>query len=83
MVLVIDRGGSVRCLYGESIDLAAIGHLKIDRASHVEPDAQSRWWADLAPVGGPSLGPFDRRSQALEAEREWLETNWLPSSKGG
>jgi hypothetical protein len=23
------------------------------------------------------LGPFDRRSEALAAEREWLERNWL------
>jgi hypothetical protein len=36
-----------------------------------------RWWADLGPVSGPKLGPFDRRSQALEAEREWLEASWL------
>ena len=30
-----------------------------------------------APVGGPVLGPFDRRSEALEAERAWLEAHWL------
>ena len=32
----------------------------------------------LAPWGGPRLGPFPKRSQALEAERQWLEQHWLP-----
>jgi hypothetical protein len=43
------------------------------KASHVEPDVQGSWWADLAPTGGPKLGPFLRRSDALDAERQWLE----------
>jgi hypothetical protein len=47
------------------------------RASHVEPDDRGRWLADLSPIGGPVLGPFDRRSEALEAEVTWLEENWL------
>ena len=81
MELVIDVCGQVRCLYTEVIDLAAIGPLAIRRASHVEPDENGSWWADLAPVDGPRLGPFDRRSFALDAERLWLETHWLPNSK--
>lgn len=72
-MLIVQADGQVRCLYGEEIDLAAIGSLRITRASHVEPDELGRWWADLSPAGGPALGPFDRRAQALEAEREWLE----------
>ena len=32
---------------------------------------------DLRPVDGPVLGPFDRRSEALEAEVAWLEAHWL------
>lgn len=71
--LLVRPGGEVRCVYGEEIDLAAIGAVRIARASHVEPDAQGRWWADLAPVSGPVLGPFVRRSDALVAERAWLE----------
>jgi hypothetical protein len=77
MRLWIDPGGAVRGLYDEAIDLAALGPLAIRRASHVEPDGQGRWWAELSPVGGPRLGPFDRRSQALDAERDWLEGHWL------
>ena len=77
MLLLIDPGGEVRCLYSEEIDLSSLGSLAIRRASHVEPDGKGGWWADLAPVGGPKLGPFDRRSEALDAERGWLEKNWL------
>jgi hypothetical protein len=82
MRLLIDRRGTVRCLYGEAIDLASLGALSIRRGSHVEPDAGGRWWADLAPAGGPWLGPFGRRSAALAAERDWLEAHWLAGRPG-
>jgi len=77
MQLVIKPGGVVRCVYAEAIDLSALGNPAISRASHVEPDEQGRWSADLSPVSGPVLGPFDHRSEALEAEQAWLEANWL------
>jgi hypothetical protein len=81
MLLVVEPQGTVRCLYDESIDLAALGPLTIRRASHVEPAPDGHWWADLAPAGGPRLGPFARRSQALAAERAWLETRWVCGSE--
>jgi hypothetical protein len=77
MNLIIEKDGKVRGIYGEAIDLATLGTPRINRASHVEPDEQGRWLADLSPVGGPVLGPFDKRSDALEAEVAWLEQNWL------
>ena len=77
MQLLIKPDGAVRCLYDEAIDLHALGRLVIARGSHVEPDRHGRWFADLAPVGGPCLGPFQSRSQALEAENRWLEAHWL------
>ena len=80
MELVVDSSGQVRCLYDEAIDLASFGQLQITRASHVEPDEQGSWWADLAPVKGPKLGPFGQRSDALNAEGRWLEENWLARS---
>jgi hypothetical protein len=76
MRLVIDTHGVVRCVYSEALDLATLGVVSVRRASHVEADAEGRWWADLSPVAGPRLGPFERRSQALEAERAWLEAHW-------
>lgn len=77
MQLVMDPDGQVRCLYEETIDLYRLGIPKISRASHVEPDAHGQWWADLGPVKGPVLGPFSLRSEALQAERTWLERYWL------
>jgi len=73
MNLVIDAQGDITCIYGEAIPLHELGMLTIRRGSHVEPDDDGKWHADLAPVGGPVLGPFDRRSQALDAEKDWLE----------
>jgi hypothetical protein len=72
MELVVDAGGDVRCIYGEELDLRKIGRLVITRASHVEPDTEGYWWADMGPVDGPVLGPYRSRSEALGAEREWL-----------
>ena len=77
MTLIVDAQGVVRALYSEVIDLASLGSLSIRRASHVEPNEQGQWWADLSPVNGPKLGPFALRSAALDAERVWLETNCL------
>jgi hypothetical protein len=77
MQLLISPDGTIRCIYAETIDLAQIGRASISRGSHVEPDQDGRWFADLAPVGGPRLGPFSRRSDALNAEAEWLHTHWL------
>jgi hypothetical protein len=72
MELVVDAGGDVRCIYDEALDLREIGKLQITRASHVEPDRDGFWWADMGPVDGPVLGPFKNRTEALEAERGWL-----------
>ena len=77
MEIIIKPGGQLHCLYDEAFDLHVLGRLDIHRASHVEPDGSGRWHADLSPVQGPVLGPFDRRSEALAAEREWLEIYWL------
>ena len=77
MQLMISPCGNVRCVYAETIDLAEIGRLTISRGSHVEPDEAGHWLADLAPVGGPRLGPFPHRSDALTAEAEWLDSHWL------
>jgi hypothetical protein len=82
MQLIITPSGQVRCIYAELIDLTALGSPAITRASHVEPDQQGRWWADLSPIRGPSLGPFTQRSEALAAEHAWLETNWLVHTGG-
>jgi hypothetical protein len=77
MQLVISPSGTIRCIYDETIALSSFGLLAIARGSHVEPTSRGQWLADLGPVAGPVLGPFLHRSEALAAERQWLEQNWL------
>jgi hypothetical protein len=77
MELLIQTGGRVRCLYGETLDLNLLGRLSIQRGSHVEPNVAGQWTADLSPVDGPKLGPFATRSEALSAEEKWLLEHWL------
>ena len=77
MQLLIQPDGAVRCLYGEEFNLKVLGRLSIRRGSHVEPTGNGQWTADMSPVNGPVLGPFRVRSDALTAEREWLECHWL------
>ncbi len=81
MQIVVAPGGGIRCVYDETIDLSLLGKVQISRGSHVEPNEVGAWFADLAPVGGPSLGPFLKRTEALAAEIAWLEEHWLSASK--
>lgn len=37
-----------------------------------------RWQADMSPVGGPVLGPFKTREEALKAEHDWLVQHNIP-----
>lgn len=83
MQLVIKPDGTARCVYDEALDLRCLGSVSISRGSHVEPDADGQWLADLSPVSGPVLGPFPLRSVALAAERKWLEDHWLPRPCAG
>ena len=77
MEIVIDPAGVGRCIYTEVVDLHRLGPLTITRGSHVEPNDRGEWFADLAPVDGPKLGPFSNRSDALTAEAKWLQEHWL------
>jgi hypothetical protein len=77
MQLVIRPDGQIRGIYAEEILLNTLGLPSISRASHVEPDRDGHWHADLSPLQGPILGPFTSRSEALTAEVAWLEVHWL------
>ncbi|MCX6378501.1 MAG: hypothetical protein NT023_03355 [Armatimonadetes bacterium] len=52
--------------------LMELGSGSLQRATHVEPQG-TEWVADLSPVGGPALGAFPLRNDALIAERDWLQ----------
>ena len=72
--LIIRPDGTTVGIYSDTIDYKMLGRPQIRRASHVEPTDDGRWTADLSPVDGPVLGPFDRRDEALAGEMEYLET---------
>jgi hypothetical protein len=79
VLMIIDTNGSVSCLYSDALELDQIGRLTISRGSHVEPNLDGQWTADMSPVCGPTLGPYRSRRDALAAEVSWLEANWLAS----
>lgn len=70
MNFIVKPTGQILTIYSEVLDLAVLGAQRIERASHVEPDDQGYWWAEI--INGPNLGPFERRSEALAAEVAWL-----------
>ena len=74
---VVTTNGETRMVFDDRVDLRSVGRISIRRGSHVEPTLIGHWTADLSPVGGPILGPFDKRSEALAAEVAWLHRNWL------
>jgi hypothetical protein len=75
VLLLVSPDGRVTAIFGEEIDLRVLGEVTTRRASHVEPSPDGGWTADLSPVNGPVLGPFEKRSQAIAAEVAWLEAN--------
>jgi len=79
--LVVRSDGTVEYLYDDALDLTSLGRLTITRASHVEPTGSGQWTADLTPANGPVLGPFRTRTEALHAERIWLEEHRLNLSR--
>lgn len=74
-VLNILPDGTARFIWDDELGRVAreLGAVNVTRASHVEWDASAGgWMADLSPVGGPNLGPFDDRAEALRREVAWL-----------
>ncbi len=74
IVIAFDALGRARSVYNDDLApvLAALGPTSVVRASHVEPDPDGGWYADLTPVGGPVLRGFKLRQEALDAELAWL-----------
>lgn len=76
--VVIAKDGSSQFVYNDLLaPLAARPGSVTTRASHVEWDKEGNGWtADMRPSGGPVLGPFALRAEALAAERQWLADTW-------
>ncbi len=68
------RSGVVTTIYTEKVDLARLGPLRVERASHVEFDNVARAWTATLPSGAAIPGgPWKSRAEALAAEVAWLE----------
>jgi hypothetical protein len=77
MLVSIRPDGTIAFVYEDALrGLLALGQATIRRASHVEPTPDGQWTADLGPMAGPVLGPFETRAAALEIERVWLEEHF-------
>lgn len=74
----ISPDGTIQFVHDDALHAAIVGDNTTEattrRASHVEPDGNGLWCADLSPVAGPLIGPFKTRSEALEVELTWLAT---------
>lgn len=78
MIFYFDEQGSADVILdGGEIDPAELGAVReVKRASHVEPEIEQGkivWYADMAPVNGPKMGPYTNREAALTAERRYLD----------
>ena len=83
MLLNVSNGGVIRMIYSDGLAcLLGEGVGSINRASHVEPGIGG-WFADMSPVNGPNLGPFALRADALAAEINWLELNYISGTDPG
>ena len=78
MTMIFDADGNCRFIHSDDLAEIAPGPLTINRASHVEPTDGGKWTADLSPVAGPILGPFDTRREALDEEVAWLRSHDVP-----
>lgn len=64
--------GIVVGLYTDAIDLRVLGHVHAERASAVEWDEAAQAWRARIFATEEVLGPFQRRDEAVDAERRVL-----------
>lgn len=78
-IKIVVKDGEIRFIHNDGFAIFMDqGIAKTKRASHVEPDDDNLWWADLSPIKGPKLGPFKFRQEALDAEIFWINENHIP-----
>lgn len=87
--IIIGPGGSARHLTTRAANRLACnigpvcGRIRASRVETaadlgIETSSPHQFFAELAPVGGPCLGPFDEREDAVAAEQDWLCQHGLP-----
>lgn len=81
LIISVDEDATMHFIYNDDLrDLLDEGGSTIRRASHVEPDDDLTWHADLSPIEGPVLRGFPTREAALRAEVDWINTHHLTRS---
>ena len=74
MIIDVLPSGQLMFIYDDELrEIIEHGESVMKRVSHVEPDEDANFTADLSPIGGPVLGPFRLRQEALK----WLESHVL------
>lgn len=80
MRIKINTDGTINLLYTEDICVEELGKVdSIKRLFHVEPNQDNQWTAtvNMDTSKCVTLGPFNKRSKALDAEVAWIEENIL------
>lgn len=75
-IKIVARDGMMVMRYTDLLSprfKAQASQYEVKRASHVEPNENGEWTADMSPLNGPVLGPFTTRAAALKAEAEWID----------
>ena len=71
VIFSIDPQGIIRCLYTEMIPLHALGHLKIQRLTHIEFDESAQQW-EVHDLNGTVLYRSASRQHCLDWEQKHL-----------
>ena len=70
--LTFDGAGGMQFIHSDDLEpLLCLGDVSIQRVSNVEWDGERGGWC-AAMVGGPVLGPYRLRGNALASELDWL-----------
>ena len=77
--ITVTPDGRLVFVYDDALQpLLAEGNAQTRRVSHVEPDQNAAgepgWSVDLCPIGGPCLGWYPLRADALAAEVGYLQS---------
>lgn len=76
LLIIIDIDGTISSIYDDALaNLCQQGNTKITRMSNVEPCIDSGWNAIM--YDGIILGPFPLRQTALNAEIQYIKTNYF------
>lgn len=82
--IIRGHDGTLRYVYDDDVHkhLSKLGEVSIKRATHVEPDENGLWYADLSPVGGEKVTGFKTHQEAIDFELKWLNEHNIPLPEG-